>query len=115
MPSTRAEIASSAEPMTCAWIPQTSRTTSASFSRGAGSSGWLRATRPRMSPLVSALVEGLEVLAQLLHELRGVGAVDQPVVVREAEIHHRPDRDHVLAALVLDDDGSLHQGLHVEN
>jgi hypothetical protein len=37
MPSTRAEIESSAAVMTCAWIPQTSRTTSTSALGGAGS------------------------------------------------------------------------------
>src|SRR5919201_3552238 len=115
MPSTRAASESSAAPMTCAWIPQTSRTTSASFFPGTGWSRWLRASLPRMSSLVSAFVEGFEVLAELFHELRGVGAVDQPVVVGEAEVHHRPDRDHVLAALVRDDDGPLDQRLDVED
>src|SRR5438105_13203759 len=65
--------------------------------------------------LVGAVVEGLEVLAQLLHELRGVGSVHEPVIVGEAEVHHRPDRDHVLAALVLDDDRPLDERLDVED
>src|SRR2546423_15674297 len=101
--------------MACEGIHKTFCTTTKSRSRGAGSSRWLRASRPRMSWLVSALVEGFEVLTQLFHELRRVRAVDQPVVVREAEVHHRPDRDHVLAALVLNPDRSLAERLAVED
>ena len=53
--------------------------------------------------LVVALAPALELLAQVAQEPAGVGAVDQAVVVREREVHDRPDRDHVLAELVLDD------------
>ena len=49
------------------------------------------------------LVPGLEPLAQVAEEAAGERAVDQPVVVRQRQVHDRPDRDHVLAELVLDD------------
>jgi hypothetical protein len=57
----------------------------------------------------------LQDLLQLGHELRGVGAVDQPVVIGEAEEHHVPDRDRVVAVAVGDDDRALHDRLDVED
>jgi hypothetical protein len=57
----------------------------------------------------------LEVLLDLGHELGGVGAVDEPVVVGQAEEHHVPDGDRVVAVPVGDDDRSLHDRLDVED
>ena len=37
------------------------------------------------------------------------------MVVREREVHDRPDRDHVLAELVLDDPRPLHDGVGAED
>src|SRR6059058_3928492 len=48
-------------------------------------------------PLGAVALPGFEPLAQLLEEAAGIGAVHEPVVVRERDVHQRPDRDHVLA------------------
>ena len=52
---------------------------------------------------------------RVAHERRRVGAVDQPVVVAEAEVHHRPDRDHVVPELVGDDHRALDDRLDVDD
>ena len=57
----------------------------------------------------------LEPLAQVAEEAAGVGAVDEPVVVRQRDVHHRPDRDHVLAELVLDDPRPLDERVGAED
>src|SRR5436190_23714903 len=38
----------------------------------------------------------LQSILERLQESSGVGAVDQPMIVAEREIAHRPDRDHVV-------------------
>src|SRR5215203_231857 len=40
-------------------------------------------------------------------EARGIGAVDQPVVVGQREVAHRPDRDRLAEVRVVDDHGAL--------
>ena len=67
------------------------------------------------SRLVVRLVPGLELLAQVAEEAAGEGAVDEPVVVRQREVHDRPDRDHVLAQLVLDDPRPLDDRVGAED
>src|SRR3954454_21748721 len=56
-----------------------------------------------------------EALAQLLEEAARVGAVDQPVVVRQRDVHDRLDRDSVVAALVLDHPRALDEGIGAED
>jgi len=60
----------------------------------------------RVSPMKAAsvgrLVPRLELLAQVTQKAASEGAVDEPVVVRERQVHDRTDRDHVGAAVVLD-------------
>src|ERR1700747_1785655 len=60
-----------------------------------------------MSRLVGRLVPGLEALSQVAQEAAGEGSVDEPVVVRERQVHDRADRDHILAPVVLDHPRSL--------
>ena len=67
-----------------------------------------------VKPLVR-LLPALEPLAQVAEEAAAVGAVDEPVVVGEREVHQRPDRDHVLAELVLDDPGALDERVGAED
>ena len=57
--------------------------------------------------------EALRVLAELLDALErgdGFSAVDEPVVVRHRDVHHRPD-DH----LPLDGDGPREDAMHAED
>src|SRR5207302_8611833 len=61
------------------------------------------------------LVPAFEVLLELGHELRSVRAIDQAVVVAEAEEHHRADRDRVASVLVGDYHRPLDDGLDVED
>src|SRR5438045_1355037 len=58
---------------------------------------------------VVVLAPGLEALAEIAQEAPGQRAVDQTVVVRERQVHDRPDRDRVVAELVLDDPRPLHE------
>src|SRR5512132_2807103 len=57
--------------------------------------------------LILRLAPALELLAQVAEEASGERPVDQAVVVRQGEVHHRSDRNHVLAELVLDDPRAL--------
>src|SRR5215211_6355280 len=68
-----------------------------------------------MGALVGRLVPALELFAQVAQESSGERTVDEPVVVREREVHDRPDRDHVLALLVLDDPRPLYDRVRPEN
>src|SRR5881227_3963093 len=52
-----------------------------------------------IADLVRRFFPALELLAQVAQEASGERAVDEPVVVRERQVHHRPDRDHVLTEL----------------
>src|SRR3954467_4673546 len=70
---------------------------------------------PRVMRLAAVAVPTLEALAQLLEEAPGVGAVDQPVVVRERDVHDRLDRDRVVAALVLDHPWTLDERVRPED
>ena len=72
-----------------------------------------RARRP--SGLRVAVVPRLESRAQVAEEPARVRAVDEAVVVREGHVHHRPDRDHVLPELVLDDPRALHDRVGAED
>src|SRR4030095_16414545 len=65
--------------------------------------------------LVVALAPGLETLAQVAQEPARVRAVDETVVVRERDVHDRPDRDHVLAELVLDNPRALDERVGAED
>src|SRR5579884_542641 len=56
-----------------------------------------------------------EPLAQLLEEAPGIGAVDQPVVVGQRDVHDRLDRDRVVAVLVLDDPWAFHERVRAED
>src|SRR5215211_8705001 len=49
---------------------------------------------------VVLLAPALEALAEIAQEAPGERAVDQAVVVRERQVHDRPDRDRVHAVLV---------------
>src|SRR5206468_12543574 len=68
----------------------------------------------RYPPLAAVTLPVLEPLAQLLQEPARVGAVDEAVVVRERDVHQRPDRDHVLAERVLHDPRPLHERVGAE-
>ena len=57
-----------------------------------------------------ALVEVLQPILERLQKPAGIGAVDQPVIVAEREIAHRPDGDHVV-----DDDDALVDAADTEN
>src|SRR5438876_9888565 len=67
------------------------------------------------SPLAAVVLPRFEPLAELFQEATGVGAVDEPVVVRERDVHQRPDRDHILAERVLHDPGPLDERIRAEN
>ena len=71
--------------------------------------------KAELSRLVSRLVPGLELVAQVAEEASGKRAVDEAMVVRERQVHDRPDGDHVLAELVLHDPGAFHHGVRAEN
>src|SRR3954451_24136199 len=68
-----------------------------------------------ISASVGGLVPALEALTQVAQETSGERTVDEPVVVREREVHDRPDRDHVLAELVLHDPRAFHDRVGAEN
>src|SRR5437763_12512755 len=59
----------------------------------------------RVSPVkatsVSRFVRGLELFAQVAQEAARQRTVDEPVFVRQRQVHDRPYRDHVLAPDVL--------------
>src|SRR5450432_533728 len=57
----------------------------------------------------------LETCLDRAKEPCGVAAVDQPVVVGEREVHHRPDRDRLAEVGVVDDDGPFHDSTGAEN
>src|SRR6478609_4842810 len=65
--------------------------------------------------LVLVLAPGLQLLAEVAQEATRECAVDEAVVVREGQIHDRPDRDHVLAELVLDDPRPLDDRVGAED
>src|SRR5215470_378081 len=65
--------------------------------------------------LALVALPALEPFAQVAEEAAGEGAVDEPVVVRQRDVHQRPNRDHVLAELVLHDPWSLHERVRAEN
>src|SRR6266496_1379990 len=75
-------------------------------------------TRPsccRYPPLAALSLPRLEPLAQLLEETAGVRAVDEAMVVCERDVHQRPDRDHVVAELVLDHPWPLDERVGAED
>ena len=49
------------------------------------------------SALAAVALPALEALAQVAEEAARVRAVDEAVVVGQRDVHHRADRDHVLA------------------
>src|SRR5689334_7005724 len=62
---------------------------------------------PRLEPSL------FEVLEPFLHECEKpspLGAIDQPVIVAERQVAHRPDRDRIV-----DDDGALLDRADTEN
>src|SRR6266511_3865396 len=65
--------------------------------------------------LFGRFVPALEPLAEVTQEAAGEGAVDEPVVVGEREVHDRANRDRVLAQLVLHDPGALDDRVRAEN
>src|SRR5690242_12199047 len=65
--------------------------------------------------LVAVFAPGLQLLAQVAQEATRERAVDEPVVVREGQVHDRANRDHVLAELVLDDPRSLDDRVGAED
>src|SRR3954466_11013638 len=69
----------------------------------------------RYPPLTAVALPPFEPLAQLLEEPARVGAVDQPVVVRQRDVHDRLDRDRVVAALVLDHPRPLDERVRAED
>src|SRR2546423_5016413 len=79
-----------------------------------GTSPRLR-TCARTSDLVRGFVPRLQLLAQVAQEAAGEGAVHEAVVVRERQVHDRADRDHVLAAVVLDHPWPLDDGVGAED
>src|SRR5690349_12989540 len=58
--------------------------------------------------LAAVALPGFEALAQVAEEASRVRAVDEAVVVRQRDVHQRPDRDDVLAQLVRDHPRALH-------
>src|SRR5512141_2925814 len=75
-----------------------------------------RTYAPRIGfSLVGAFFPGLELVAEIPEEAARQRPVDEAVVVRQRQVHDRPDRDHVLAELVLDDPGTLHDGVGPED
>src|SRR3712207_8407897 len=61
-------------------------------------------------PPRSTLFPYTTLFRSLLHraqEAGGVGAVDDPVVVGQRQVDHRPDRDNLAEVGVLDDDRTL--------
>src|SRR5439155_24617866 len=67
------------------------------------------------SRLLAVALPALEPLAQVTEEAPRKGSVDEAVVVRERDVHQRPDRDHVLAELVLDDPRPLDERVGAED
>src|SRR6266498_4104786 len=65
--------------------------------------------------LFGRFVPALEPLAEVTQEAAGEGAVDEPVVVGEREVHDRANRDRVLAQLVLHDPRALDDRVRAEN
>src|SRR5687768_8600827 len=69
--------------------------------------------RPR--PLVPGLVPALEPVADVAQAHPGVRPVDEPVVIREREVHHGADRDDVRAEVVLDDPRPFDERVRAED
>src|SRR5205085_9823774 len=72
-------------------------------------------TCARITRLVGGFVPSLQLLAQVVEEATGEGAVDETVVVRQRQVHDRPDRYHVLAAIVLDHPWALDDRVGAED
>src|SRR5712692_5215923 len=72
-------------------------------------------TRSSTAALVVGLAVRLELLAQVAQEAARERAVDEAMVVRQCQVHDRPDRDHVLAPLVLHDPRALDDGVCAED
>src|SRR5438093_1185968 len=70
---------------------------------------------PWKATSVSRFVPGLKLLAEVVEEAAREGAVDETMVVREGQVHDRADRDHVLAAIVLDHPRPLDDGVSAED
>src|SRR5207248_4657358 len=70
---------------------------------------------PVKATSVRRLVPGLEILAEVVEEAARERPVDEAVVVREGQVHDRADRDHVLAAIVLDHPRPLDDGVSAED
>src|SRR4051794_37688882 len=66
-------------------------------------------------PLTAVALPALEPLTEVLEEPACVSPVDQAVVVRERDVHQRPDRDHVVAEVVLDHPRPLHERVRPED
>src|SRR3569833_2997901 len=66
-------------------------------------------------PLVVRLAPALEALLQVAQEAARVRAVDEAVVVRQREVHHRADRDRVVAVLVAHDPRALDDRVRAED
>ena len=69
-----------------------------------------RRTSSTRSDTLSSLGEAFQPLLDEGQESSGLGAVDQPVIVSERQVAHRPNRDGVV-----DHDGSLLDGPDAEN
>src|SRR4051812_1257115 len=69
----------------------------------------------RSSSLIVRLAPLFEPLAQVAQEAARERAVDQPVVVRERQVHDRPDRDRVGAVVVADHPRPLDDGVGAED
>src|SRR5918994_6693152 len=86
VPWTRAAGCSSAEPITCAWMPQTPRTTSTRRSAGARSARWFRARRP-------ARISSQSTLGSRRGLVRQQDLLERVAAQAEAQ---RLERDHFL-------------------
>src|SRR5665647_2029092 len=63
----------------------------------------------RSRPELSGEVTSLEASLDGAQEPRGLGAVDQPVVVRQRQVHHVADRDDLSELVVIDHHRPLDQ------
>src|SRR5262245_61238408 len=65
--------------------------------------------------LVSRLVPAFEAGSEIAQIHARVRAVDEAVVVRQRQVHQRPDRDDVVPELVLYDPWPLHERIRAED
>src|SRR5215213_5735324 len=71
--------------------------------------------RTTVRTLVVTFAPVLELLAERGEEAAGEGTVDETVVVRERDVHDRPNPDHVLAELVRHDPRPLDERIGAED